>query len=399
MAPDVRVLGAGQRRELDAHRRAELPGRASCSARVSTLADPPVVVRAAGCAVWRRPTTATLETALVHRPRYDDWSLPKGKPEAGEHLLQTAAREVAEETGLEIVVGTAQRAHLLRRRRPRRRAGPQGGRLLDRPVDRRRRSCANDEADDLRWLPLDDAAALCSHEHDRAVLADLARTDVPRAPTLVLRAARARRLPVGLGRPRRPAAARLARARRGAAAGRGAAAVRPADGVQRAAGPLPGDRGARSPSAWASTCSRCPSSARRGSRADPEAGLATVERLLEPPRHARRHRRLQPGRGDPVRADGARGAAGRAPAPTRPPRRAACGCWAAPPARCRPTTTGTSSALAPRRQGGRQPGRAAATRRPRCRRGAARSGRRRRALRAAASGCSRRSRTAPTTSA
>jgi 8-oxo-dGTP diphosphatase len=44
----------------------------------------------------------------------------------------------------------------------------------------------NDEADDLRWLPLPDAADLCSHEHDRAVLADVARTDVPRAPTLIL---------------------------------------------------------------------------------------------------------------------------------------------------------------------------------------------------------------------
>jgi 8-oxo-(d)GTP phosphatase len=37
---------------------------------------------------------------MVHRPKYDDWSLPKGKPEDDEHLLQTAHREVAEETGL-----------------------------------------------------------------------------------------------------------------------------------------------------------------------------------------------------------------------------------------------------------------------------------------------------------
>jgi 8-oxo-dGTP diphosphatase len=44
----------------------------------------------------------------------------------------------------------------------------------------------NDEVDDLRWLPLDDAAALCSHDHDRAVLDDLARGDVPLAPSLLL---------------------------------------------------------------------------------------------------------------------------------------------------------------------------------------------------------------------
>ena len=74
---------------------------------MSTLGEPPALVRAAGCAVWRRSNGAELETALVHRPKYDDWSLPKGKPEADEHLLQTAVREVAEETGLDVVVGRA----------------------------------------------------------------------------------------------------------------------------------------------------------------------------------------------------------------------------------------------------------------------------------------------------
>src|SRR4029078_10862732 len=44
----------------------------------------------------------------------------------------------------------------------------------------------DDEVDELRWLPLRDAAALCSHDHDRAVPAALARTDVPLMPTLVL---------------------------------------------------------------------------------------------------------------------------------------------------------------------------------------------------------------------
>jgi 8-oxo-dGTP diphosphatase len=44
----------------------------------------------------------------------------------------------------------------------------------------------NDEVDQLRWLPVDDAVALLSHEHDRDVLADLARTDLPRRPTLLL---------------------------------------------------------------------------------------------------------------------------------------------------------------------------------------------------------------------
>lgn len=148
-------------------------------------ADRPDLVRAAGCAVWREDDDATLQTALVHRPRYDDWSLPKGKPETGEHLLQTAAREVAEETGLEVVVGrrSARTCYAV--------AGPTGA-SLPKVVDYWTARWAggdfvpNDEADELRWLPVDDAAALCSHEHDRAVLADLARADVPRAPALLL---------------------------------------------------------------------------------------------------------------------------------------------------------------------------------------------------------------------
>ncbi len=62
------------------------------------------VVRAAGGVVWRR-SGPDLEVLLIHRPRYDDWSLPKGKAESGEDDVDTAAREVAEETGLVCVLG------------------------------------------------------------------------------------------------------------------------------------------------------------------------------------------------------------------------------------------------------------------------------------------------------
>ncbi|MER7399485.1 NUDIX hydrolase [Streptomyces sp. NPDC000151] len=60
------------------------------------------VIRAAGCVLWRRaPGTGGLEIALVHRPKYDDWSLPKGKLKRDEEAPAAAVREVAEETGMD----------------------------------------------------------------------------------------------------------------------------------------------------------------------------------------------------------------------------------------------------------------------------------------------------------
>ncbi len=68
------------------------------------------VVRAAGAVVWQPATDADsaaggAEVLLVHRPKYDDWSLPKGKREPGEHILLTAVREVFEETSVRPVLG------------------------------------------------------------------------------------------------------------------------------------------------------------------------------------------------------------------------------------------------------------------------------------------------------
>ena len=63
------------------------------------------MIRAAGGVLWRSPAGGAVEVALVHRPEYDDWSLPKGKLRRGEHPLVTACREVAEETGVRAIAG------------------------------------------------------------------------------------------------------------------------------------------------------------------------------------------------------------------------------------------------------------------------------------------------------
>jgi 8-oxo-dGTP diphosphatase len=147
---------------------------------VSTLAETASLVPAAGGVVWRPRPDGGLETAVVHRPKYDDWSLPKGKLDAGECALVAAVREVDEETGLQVAVGRRSvQTRYVHRGAPKRVdywvMQTVGGAFT-----------ANDEVDELCWAPPAAAAALLSHEHDRAVVADLTRTDVPRMPRLLL---------------------------------------------------------------------------------------------------------------------------------------------------------------------------------------------------------------------
>ena len=147
---------------------------------MSSPAEPERLIPAAGGVVWRSVGNGAIEAAVVHRAKYDDWSLPKGKLDAGEHALVAAVREVVEETGLRVVVG--------RRSMQTRYVHPLGPKRVDYWLMEHvgGEFAPNDEVDELRWLPPPEAAQLCSHEHDRSVLADLCRTDVPRAPTLLL---------------------------------------------------------------------------------------------------------------------------------------------------------------------------------------------------------------------
>ena len=137
------------------------------------------LVPAGGGVVWR-PAAGSIEVVVIHRPRYDDWSLPKGKLDPGEHVLTAGVREVCEETGLDVVVG----------RRGLRTTYPvqQGTKRVDYWLMRAvgGKFEPNDEVDELRWLPVAEARELLSHDHDRAVLADAARADVPREVSLLL---------------------------------------------------------------------------------------------------------------------------------------------------------------------------------------------------------------------
>jgi 8-oxo-dGTP diphosphatase len=103
--------------------------------------------------------------ALVHRPRYDDWTLPKGKLDPGESFEQAALREVEEETGL--------RARLVRELPPTSydvSGRPKIVRYWLMEVDDATPFVPNDETDELRWVALDEALRLLTYERDRDVL-------------------------------------------------------------------------------------------------------------------------------------------------------------------------------------------------------------------------------------
>ena len=144
-------------------------------------------IRAAGAVLWR-PGAEGPEVALVHRRRYDDWSLPKGKGLPGEHVLLTAVREVAEETGIQVVLGRRlPSTHYDRGGRPK---------VVDywaaRPADVPQPGFQpNDEVDRVDWLEVPAARDRLSYPHDTAVLDDFAAGPPDTIPFILVRHASA----------------------------------------------------------------------------------------------------------------------------------------------------------------------------------------------------------------
>jgi 8-oxo-dGTP diphosphatase len=139
-------------------------------------------VLAAGAVLWRcNGDSATPDVAIIHRPRYDDWSLPKGKVEPGETEPVTAVREVREETGYS--------SHL-------------GRRLVavSYPVEQGIKKVRywaatkvdgefspNAEVDELKWLPVAEAMKQLAYPHDRKVLRRFTRQPAATQTVIIVR--------------------------------------------------------------------------------------------------------------------------------------------------------------------------------------------------------------------
>jgi 8-oxo-dGTP pyrophosphatase MutT (NUDIX family)/phosphohistidine phosphatase SixA len=141
-------------------------------------------ILAAGGVLWR-PVASGIELCLVHRPRYDDWSLPKGKLHTDELPLAGAVREVTEETGVRPVVG---------RRLPTQHyeLGPDRKYVEYWAMTPAEGSfVASDEVDSLLWVAPAAAATTLTYDRDRALVARFAAEPVPTATVLLVRHAKA----------------------------------------------------------------------------------------------------------------------------------------------------------------------------------------------------------------
>jgi 8-oxo-dGTP pyrophosphatase MutT (NUDIX family)/phosphohistidine phosphatase SixA len=134
------------------------------------------VILSAGGVLWRPAASGArgIEVLLVHRPKYDDWSLPKGKREPGEYVLLTAVREILEETSVRPVLGPRlPTIEYLAHGRPKR---------VDywacySPTDQ---AAPSHEIDAVRWLPLPQALDRLSYPHDADMITSMQpRVTVP----------------------------------------------------------------------------------------------------------------------------------------------------------------------------------------------------------------------------
>lgn len=130
---------------------------------LSSLPSSSRVILAAGGLVWE--TAAQERLCIIHRPRYDDWSLPKGKWEVGESLEECAVREIFEETACRVALGP-----FLDIVRYSVKGASKFVFFWHMTLAERGRFTSNEEVDRMEWVRPEEAMARFTHEHERELV-------------------------------------------------------------------------------------------------------------------------------------------------------------------------------------------------------------------------------------
>jgi len=143
-------------------------------------------ISAAGAVVWRKHKDNFTEVAIIHRPKYDDWSFPKGKIEVGESLIACAHREVLEETNLQTEFGPhlGQVEYFT----------PDGLKKVtywSAKVIAEKPFRTNSEVDQLKWIPITKVIEVLTNETDKEIFDKFVKVKFNSKPFILLRHAKA----------------------------------------------------------------------------------------------------------------------------------------------------------------------------------------------------------------
>jgi len=143
-------------------------------------------ISAAGAVVWRKHKDNFTEVAIIHRPKYDDWSFPKGKLEIGESLISCAHREVLEETNLQTEFGPhlGQVEYFT----------PDGLKKVtywSAKVIAEKPFRTNSEVDQLKWIPITKVIEVLTNETDKEIFDKFVKVKFNSKPFILLRHAKA----------------------------------------------------------------------------------------------------------------------------------------------------------------------------------------------------------------
>jgi 8-oxo-dGTP diphosphatase len=147
------------------------------------------MIHAAGAIVWREITPLDLEILIIHRPKYDDWSLPKGKIEEGENPITAAYREVIEETGVDSVFGQYLGSTAYEVDGEKKKVNY----WMAQAISSDKRFVPNDEVDRIDWVSTKIARHFLTNEDDQKLLRQFRDRDRHTSALVLLRHAKARK--------------------------------------------------------------------------------------------------------------------------------------------------------------------------------------------------------------